>query len=84
MSKEMFVVLMFVIVAAHDVCFVFVCVQCTVSCGGGVQMRSVQCLDHGRPSSGCVLQLKPAVSEACNTVFCPQPEKKGLQRVLIH
>ncbi|XP_056618367.1 A disintegrin and metalloproteinase with thrombospondin motifs 16 [Triplophysa dalaica] len=50
--------------------------QCTVSCGGGVQMRSVQCLDHGRPSSGCVLQLKPAVSEACNTVFCPQPEKQ--------
>lgn len=52
--------------------------QCTVSCGGGVQIRSVQCLVDGRPSSGCVLQLKPAVSQACNTVFCPQPEKKDV------
>nr|XP_001922446.3 A disintegrin and metalloproteinase with thrombospondin motifs 16 [Danio rerio] len=48
--------------------------QCTVSCGGGVQIRSVQCLSLGRPASGCVLQMKPLMSQACNTAFCPQPE----------
>ncbi|XP_030639093.1 A disintegrin and metalloproteinase with thrombospondin motifs 16 [Chanos chanos] len=50
--------------------------QCTVSCGGGVQARSVQCLLNGRPSSGCLLHLRPAMSQACNTHFCAQPEKK--------
>uniref|UniRef100_A0A8C1FW94 ADAM metallopeptidase with thrombospondin type 1 motif 16 n=1 Tax=Cyprinus carpio carpio TaxID=630221 RepID=A0A8C1FW94_CYPCA len=52
--------------------------QCTVSCGGGVQVRSVQCLVHGRPSSSCVPQMKPVMSQACNTAFCPQPEKKDV------
>ncbi|TTJ54335.1 A disintegrin and metalloproteinase with thrombospondin motifs 18 [Bagarius yarrelli] len=47
--------------------------QCTVSCGGGVQMRSVQCLRHGRPSSGCLTHHRPASSKACNTHFCPSP-----------
>ncbi|GAA6081774.1 A disintegrin and metalloproteinase with thrombospondin motifs 18, partial [Tachysurus ichikawai] len=47
--------------------------QCTVSCGGGVQMRSVQCLRHGRPSSGCLTHHRPVSSRACNTHFCPPP-----------
>lgn len=51
--------------------------QCTVTCGGGVRARTVQCLAQGKPSPGCALHLKPAVSQACNTNFCPQPEKKG-------
>ncbi len=59
-------------------------VQCTVSCGGGVQMRSVQCLLHGRPSSGCVPQIKPVMSQACNTAFCPQPQKKGTVVIPAH
>lgn len=51
--------------------------QCTASCGGGVQTRSVQCLAGGRPAAGCSLLQKPAVSQACNTRFCPIAEKKG-------
>ncbi|KAM9487904.1 A disintegrin and metalloproteinase with thrombospondin motifs 16 isoform 2-T2 [Clarias gariepinus] len=49
--------------------------QCTVSCGGGVQLRSVQCLLHRRPSSTCPLSLKPAASQTCNTNFCPQQHR---------
>ncbi|XP_006804459.1 A disintegrin and metalloproteinase with thrombospondin motifs 16 [Neolamprologus brichardi] len=52
--------------------------QCTVTCGGGVQARAVQCLAEEKPSTGCAVHLKPAVSQACNTNFCPQPEKKEL------
>ncbi|XP_013858887.1 A disintegrin and metalloproteinase with thrombospondin motifs 16 isoform X2 [Austrofundulus limnaeus] len=52
--------------------------QCSVTCGGGVQTRTVQCQVQGKPSSGCSLYLKPATSQACNTNFCPQPEKKDL------
>ncbi|KAG8512356.1 A disintegrin and metalloproteinase with thrombospondin motifs 16, partial [Galemys pyrenaicus] len=50
--------------------------QCTASCGGGVQTRSVQCLAGGRPASGCFLTQKPPTSLACNTHFCPITEKK--------
>ncbi|TNN02329.1 hypothetical protein fugu_009816 [Takifugu bimaculatus] len=52
--------------------------QCTVTCGGGVQSRTVQCLVQGKPSSGCAFHLKPLISQACNTNFCPQPDKKGI------
>lgn len=48
-----------------------------MTCGGGVQARTVQCLVRGKPSAGCALHLKPPMSQACNTNFCPQPEKKG-------
>uniref|UniRef100_A0A8P4KKE3 ADAM metallopeptidase with thrombospondin type 1 motif, 16 n=1 Tax=Dicentrarchus labrax TaxID=13489 RepID=A0A8P4KKE3_DICLA len=57
----------------------FLCVlQCTVTCGGGVQARTVQCLVQGKPSPGCAFHLKPSMSQACNTNFCPQPDKKDL------
>ncbi|XP_067853626.1 A disintegrin and metalloproteinase with thrombospondin motifs 18 [Heptranchias perlo] len=49
--------------------------QCTVTCGGGVQIRSAHCLRQGRPSAGCLPHQKPAVSRACNTSFCPSPRK---------
>ncbi|XP_037310815.2 A disintegrin and metalloproteinase with thrombospondin motifs 16 [Pungitius pungitius] len=52
--------------------------QCTVTCGGGVQVRTVQCLVQGKPSPTCALHLKPSMSQACNTNFCQQPEKKDL------
>uniref|UniRef100_A0A672HX59 ADAM metallopeptidase with thrombospondin type 1 motif, 16 n=1 Tax=Salarias fasciatus TaxID=181472 RepID=A0A672HX59_SALFA len=52
--------------------------QCTVTCGGGVQARTVQCLVQGKPSPGCTLHLRPPMSQACNTNFCPQPEKKDV------
>ncbi|CAL8248576.1 unnamed protein product [Lota lota] len=52
--------------------------QCSVSCGGGVQTRAVQCLAQGKPASGCPSHTKPSISQACNTSFCPQPEKKDL------
>ncbi|XP_072527494.1 A disintegrin and metalloproteinase with thrombospondin motifs 18 [Salminus brasiliensis] len=47
--------------------------QCTVSCGGGVQTRSVQCLRHGRLAVGCLPHHRPLSSRACNTHFCPAP-----------
>lgn len=53
--------------------------QCTVTCGGGVQSRMVQCLVQGKPSPGCAFHLKPLMSQACNTNFCPQPDKKGTE-----
>ncbi|XP_075621633.1 A disintegrin and metalloproteinase with thrombospondin motifs 18 isoform X1 [Balearica regulorum gibbericeps] len=52
--------------------------QCTVTCGGGVQTRSVQCLRQGRPASGCLPHQKPAVLRACNTNFCPVPVKRDV------
>ncbi|XP_037533012.1 A disintegrin and metalloproteinase with thrombospondin motifs 16 isoform X2 [Nematolebias whitei] len=52
--------------------------QCSVTCGGGVQSRRVQCQIQTKPSSGCSLHLKPPTSQACNTNFCSQPEKKDL------
>ncbi|XP_077383579.1 A disintegrin and metalloproteinase with thrombospondin motifs 16 isoform X4 [Festucalex cinctus] len=52
--------------------------ECTVTCGGGVQARIVQCLAQTKPFSGCALHLKPSTSQACNTNFCPQPDKKDL------
>ncbi|XP_016887811.1 A disintegrin and metalloproteinase with thrombospondin motifs 18 isoform X1 [Cynoglossus semilaevis] len=45
--------------------------QCSVSCGGGVQTRSIQCLRHGRPAVGCLAHQRPVSSRACNTHFCP-------------
>ncbi|XP_064129830.1 A disintegrin and metalloproteinase with thrombospondin motifs 18 [Loxodonta africana] len=50
--------------------------QCTVTCGGGVQTRSVHCTQQGRPSSSCLLHQKPPALRACNTNFCPAPEKR--------
>ncbi|XP_055965051.1 A disintegrin and metalloproteinase with thrombospondin motifs 16 [Sorex fumeus] len=50
--------------------------QCSASCGGGVQRRSVQCLRGGRPAPDCPLPQKPAASLACNTYFCPVPRMK--------
>ncbi|XP_053305766.1 A disintegrin and metalloproteinase with thrombospondin motifs 18 [Spea bombifrons] len=44
--------------------------QCSVTCGGGVQTRNVQCLHHGRPALGCLPHQKPPTSQACNTHFC--------------
>lgn len=51
--------------------------QCTVTCGGGVQTRSVHCVQQGRPSSRCLLRQKPPVLRACNTNFCAAPAKRG-------
>ncbi|PNI91744.1 ADAMTS18 isoform 9, partial [Pan troglodytes] len=31
---------------------------------------------QGRPSSSCLLHQKPPVLRACNTNFCPAPEKR--------
>ncbi|XP_029075041.1 A disintegrin and metalloproteinase with thrombospondin motifs 16 [Monodon monoceros] len=50
--------------------------QCTASCGGGMQTRSVQCLAGRRPAVGCSAHQKPAASQACNTRFCPIAQKK--------
>ncbi len=60
--------------ARHLIFLYCLCVfQCTVSCGGGVQTRSVECLRQGRPSVGCLPHQRPISSRACNTHFCPGP-----------
>uniref|UniRef100_A0A3Q2ZH62 ADAM metallopeptidase with thrombospondin type 1 motif, 18 n=1 Tax=Kryptolebias marmoratus TaxID=37003 RepID=A0A3Q2ZH62_KRYMA len=43
--------------------------QCSVSCGGGVQTRTFQCLLQGRPAAGCLPHQRPVTSRACNTHF---------------
>ncbi|XP_067327139.1 A disintegrin and metalloproteinase with thrombospondin motifs 18 [Anolis sagrei] len=50
--------------------------QCSVTCGGGVQIRVVQCLYQGQIATGCLPHQQPAMSRACNTIFCLVPEKK--------
>lgn len=50
--------------------FLFVLSQCSVSCGGGVQTRTIQCLRQGRPAAGCLPHHRPITSRACNTHFC--------------
>uniref|UniRef100_F6XPL8 A disintegrin and metalloproteinase with thrombospondin motifs 18 n=1 Tax=Ornithorhynchus anatinus TaxID=9258 RepID=F6XPL8_ORNAN len=50
--------------------------KCTVTCGGGVQTRTVQCLHQGWPNASCLLHQKPPAFRACNTNFCPAPEKR--------
>ncbi|XP_045149864.1 A disintegrin and metalloproteinase with thrombospondin motifs 18 [Echinops telfairi] len=58
--------------------------QCTVTCGGGVQTRAVHCVQQGRPSSGCLLHLKPPMLQACNTNFCPAPDKRGEHQLCVN
>ncbi|XP_006901364.1 PREDICTED: A disintegrin and metalloproteinase with thrombospondin motifs 16 [Elephantulus edwardii] len=50
--------------------------QCTATCGGGVQTRSVHCRLGGQLASGCNPHQKPSDSLACNTHFCPIAEKE--------
>jgi len=45
--------------------------QCSVSCGGGFQMRIVRCLLFGRPSTKCRAGEKPPIRKTCNTQKCP-------------
>uniref|UniRef100_A0A8D0HE83 ADAM metallopeptidase with thrombospondin type 1 motif 16 n=1 Tax=Sphenodon punctatus TaxID=8508 RepID=A0A8D0HE83_SPHPU len=52
--------------------------QCTTTCGGGVQVRSAQCLAYGRLATDCLLHQKPITSRACNANFCPLSEKKDV------
>ncbi|XP_029317030.1 A disintegrin and metalloproteinase with thrombospondin motifs 18 [Cottoperca gobio] len=54
--------------------------QCSVSCGGGVQTRSIQCLRQGRPAAGCLPNQRPVTSRACNTHFCPAVPPAPAQR----
>ncbi|XP_070686641.1 A disintegrin and metalloproteinase with thrombospondin motifs 18 [Pempheris klunzingeri] len=54
--------------------------QCSVSCGGGVQTRSIQCLRQGRPAAGCLPHQRPVTSRACNTHFCPPAAPAPAQR----
>jgi len=44
--------------------------NCTEACGGGVQSRTVQCLDASElPTSGCV-GVSPPSTRSCNLVVC--------------
>ena len=46
---------------------------CNATCGGGVETRSVACVDaklQPAPASACLGLTAPAASRACNTVPC--------------
>lgn len=44
--------------------------DCSVTCGGGTQTRSVTCIDtNGNPSNNC-LETKPSDTQPCNTQTC--------------
>lgn len=48
--------------------------SCSVSCGGGVQSRSVLCVDHrgeSVPDFKCDLTLLESTAQACNADACP-------------
>lgn len=55
--------------------------QCSVSCGGGVQTRTMQCLLQGRPAAGCLPHQRPITSRACNTHFCSAAPPAPAQRL---
>ncbi|XP_033114520.1 A disintegrin and metalloproteinase with thrombospondin motifs 16-like [Anneissia japonica] len=48
--------------------------KCTRTCGGGVQIREVRCLEVKKRSTSniCNMRLKPAISQRCNTNSCPR------------
>uniref|UniRef100_A0A672YUH3 ADAM metallopeptidase with thrombospondin type 1 motif, 18 n=1 Tax=Sphaeramia orbicularis TaxID=375764 RepID=A0A672YUH3_9TELE len=58
--------------------------QCSVSCGGGVQTRSIQCLRQGRPAAGCLPHQRPVTSRACNTHFCPPAFSRNYEHCVDH
>lgn len=42
--------------------------QCSVSCGTGIQVRSVDCTDHhGTSNTQCEPSTKPAAAQPCTT-----------------
>lgn len=42
--------------------------QCSIQCGLGQQMRTVQCLSHiGQPSMECPESFKPAAMQQCES-----------------
>ncbi|XP_036413434.1 A disintegrin and metalloproteinase with thrombospondin motifs 1 [Colossoma macropomum] len=45
---------------------------CSQTCGEGVQMRDILCLDaQGQPSKDCPEELRPTSSRPCSTQACP-------------
>ena len=44
--------------------------QCTVSCGGGQQVRMVRCMLRGKPSVLCSYSEKPPNIKVCNSESC--------------
>ncbi|XP_066516201.1 A disintegrin and metalloproteinase with thrombospondin motifs 1 [Hoplias malabaricus] len=46
--------------------------ECSQTCGEGIQMRDILCLDsQGRTSKDCPEELRPLSSRPCNTQACP-------------
>ncbi|XP_039260458.2 A disintegrin and metalloproteinase with thrombospondin motifs 18-like [Styela clava] len=50
--------------------------QCSVSCGGGRQVRTVKCMLGGNLSISCSSSDRPLNARACNTYQCPTIKKK--------
>lgn len=42
--------------------------QCSVSCGTGIQVRSIECIDpFGGQSNSCIAKKKPTAAQSCST-----------------
>ena len=48
--------------------------QCSVSCGSGIQIRTVECQEsHGAVSLACDQKMKPVSGQPCSTgISCSQ------------
>lgn len=55
------------------------CKQCSVSCGEGIQTRTIGCKDGSKPSSiPCDEFDKPASIQTCDSgIRCPDPKSTG-------
>jgi hypothetical protein len=63
-------------------CTIFVCLQCSVTCGTGVSVRTVVCrsLDGKQvPDSSCSsIEDKPASSQKCTMQLCEREIQVGV------
>lgn len=59
--------------------------QCSTTCGGGVQIRHVKCvnLTSQGPATGCSVELKPNHRQPCNLDPCPESKAGSFKNIFI-
>lgn len=54
--------------ASHEKFSSFISLQCSSSCGSGMQIRSVECVDtHGAHNTQCDPTTRPGAAQSCST-----------------